>query len=523
MGEMTMQGTNSNVIAGLEKEIDAIKTRNEQLGKFIEIGKAMCIERDLDRLIPLVMNSISKALDADRSTLFIIDWDRMELWTKFAEGLDRGEIKIQLKMGLVGISVFTKKIVNVANAYHDPRFNSKIDEITGYRTESVLSVPVFDLEDNAAGAVVLLNNKTGLFKKEAEDKAAAVAAKLTDSIFAKDLEQEKIRLLLSDLRQSTRCERCSLFILDKEKGVLFPLVAEGIEQHDIQLSLNLGIAGLVAVTGEELNIENAYLDPRFDDRVDKRTGYRTRCILCVPIKDRWGEVIGVLEVINKKKGLFTDSDRDMLKALSSFVGISIENAMLFDEHEQQFKSILEVLAASIDAKDPMTAGHSLKVTEYAEGIARELGFGKTEIEVLTVAALLHDYGKLGTSDSILKKPGKLTPEEYDHIKGHVINTKNILDKMYLMRKYRDVPLIASSHHERLDGSGYTDGREAHQIPFMAKIIAVADVFEALTSKRYYHEARSPEAAFDILKEEAGAKLDENIIAALKTYWYKHHS
>jgi len=196
--------------------------------------------------------------------------------------------------------------------------------------------------------------------------------------------------------------------------------------------------------------------------------------------------------------------------------------MLIDEHEQQFKSILEVLAASIDAKDPLTAGHSLNVTKYAAGIARELGFGEAEIEVLTVAALLHDYGKLGTSDDILKKPGKLTPDEYEHIQGHVVNTRHILNKMFLMRKYRDVPLIASSHHERLDGSGYADGREAHQIPFMAKIIAVADVFEALTSKRYYHEARSPEAAFDILNKEAGTKLDENIIQSLKQYWYNNH-
>ncbi len=517
-----MEDTNSKVIADLKKRIDVLKTENKQLAQFIEIGKAMCIERNLDRLLPLIMTDISKALNADRSTLFLIDWDRMELWTKFAEGLDHGEIKIQLKMGLVGISVFTKKIVNVANAYHDPRFYSKVDEVTGYRTESVLSVPVFDLDKNVAGAVVLLNSKTGIFKTKDEEKTLETTAILTETIFSKDLDLEKVRSLLDSLRQSTRCERCSLFLLDKEKGMLFPLVAEGIEDHDIQLSLNLGIAGLVAITGEDLNIENAYEDPRFDSRIDQKTGYRTQCILCVPIKNRSGEVIGVLEVINKKEGVFSENDKDMLKALSSFVAISIENAILFDEHDQQFKSILEVLAASIDAKDPLTAGHSLNVTKYAEGIARELGFGEAEIEVLTVAALLHDYGKLGTSDDILKKPGKLTPAEYNHIKGHVVNTRNILEKMYLMRKYRDVPLIAASHHERLDGSGYADGRETHQIPFMAKIIAVADVFEALTSKRYYHEARSPETAFAILNEEAGTKLDENIIESLKQYWYKNY-
>ncbi len=515
-----MEDATSRKVADLKSKIDTLKTKNEQLSKFIQIGKAMCVERDLDRLLPLIMTDISKALNADRSTLFLVDWDRMALWTKFAEGLKNGEIKIQLKMGLVGISVFTRQIVNITNAYQDPRFNSTIDQATGYRTESVLSVPVFDLEKSVIGAVVLLNSKTGRFKKEDEESALETTSILAKLASTTDLDTDKVKSSLNNLRQSTQCERCSLFLLDKEKGVLFPLVAEGIEDHDIQLSLNLGIAGLVAITGQDLNIEDAYADPRFDNRIDKKTGYRTRCVLCVPIKDRSGEVIGVLEVINKKEGVFSETDKDMLMALSSFVAISIENAMLFDEHDQQFTSILEVLAASIDAKDPLTAGHSLNVTKYAAGIARELGFETTEIEVLTVAALLHDYGKLGTSDDILKKPGKLTPEEYDHIKDHVVNTRTILNKMYLMRKYRDVPLIASSHHERLDGSGYADGREAHQIPFMAKIIAVADVFEALTSKRYYHEARSPEAAFDILNEEAGTKLDENIIKSLKQYWYK---
>lgn len=126
-------------------------------------------------------------------------------------------------------------------------------------------------------------------------------------------------------------------------------------------------------------------------------------------------------------------------------------------------------------------------------------------------------------DNILKKPGKLTSEEFEHIKQHVTNTRNILNKMYFMRKYHDVPLIASCHHERLDGSGYGDGLVAQEIPFMAKIIAGADVFEALTAKRHYREALSPEDGFKILEEDAGTKFDENIVAALKRYWYEHYS
>jgi HD-GYP domain-containing protein (c-di-GMP phosphodiesterase class II) len=199
----------------------------------------------------------------------------------------------------------------------------------------------------------------------------------------------------------------------------------------------------------------------------------------------------------------------------------IENVLLFDEQNRQFQSILAVLAASIDAKDPLTAGHSKKVAEYSIAIGRELGFGEEDIDILNVAALLHDYGKLGIDDRILKKPGKLTEEEFDHIKQHIINTRSILNKMSFVRKYKKVPLVASSHHERLDGSGYSEGLTDNKIPFMAKILAVADVFEALTAKRHYRDALSPEEAFKILDKEAGTKLDENVIAALKSCWEKH--
>ena len=174
--------------------------------------------------------------------------------------------------------------------------------------------------------------------------------------------------------------------------------------------------------------------------------------------------------------------------------------------------------ASIDAKDQLTAGHSKRVTEYAVGIARELGFEETDVDVLGMAALLHDYGKLGTDESILKKPGKLSPEEFEHIKQHVQDTRDILDKMYFMRKYRSVPLVASCHHENLDGTGYSRGLKGSEIPFMSRIITVADVFEALISDRHYRKAYSQEEAFEILEQDAGTKYDENIIAALKRYW-----
>ncbi|MBU0697992.1 MAG: GAF domain-containing protein [Proteobacteria bacterium] len=508
-------------IAELKKEIKELTIENEHLNGLVHIGITLTKERDLDNLLPLVMSKISKSLDADRSTLFLIDWDRMELWSKYAENLEVDRIEIELKMGIVGLSVLSRQLINTANAHEDPRFNPDIDGITGFRTESLLAAPFFNKQGDVMGAVELLGKKTGVFTKTDEKKLLKVTSMLIGMDWDSNIDKDTAKGLIYELRQSIECERGALFLLNRKNGELFSLVAEGLKEQDIHLSLNLGVAGLVAITGQELNIYDVYADSRFDKRTDEKTGYRTRGILCVPIKDQTGAVIGVIEVINKKTGTFTDSDMNLLKALSSIVAISVENAILLHEQNRQFRSLLEVLAASIDAKDNLTAGHSHKVTEYAVGVARELGFGEHEIDILSVAALLHDYGKLGTDDNILKKPSKLTTEESDHIKQHVLNTRSILGKMYFMRKYRDVPLIAACHHERLDGSGYMDGLKGHDIPFMAKVIAVADVYEALTAQRHYRKALSSEDAFEILKQDAGTKFDKNIVAALERYWHKN--
>jgi HD-GYP domain-containing protein (c-di-GMP phosphodiesterase class II) len=503
----------------LRKEIKDLRTENEQLRKFIEIGRTICAEKDLDQLIPLIMEKISKSLDSDRISFFLADWDRMKLWTKFAKGLESERINIDLKIGLVGLCVLRNQLLNVPNAYEDSRFRPHTDKITGYRTQSVLAVPFFDRAGDVIGAMQLLNNHSGLFTKEDEKKALKAASKLTLMNLWGGSGKENAEKLLHEICEATGCERGSIFLIDEEKGALRSLVAQGVADYHIEQNLNVGIAGLVALTGRDLNIEDAYNDKRFDNRTDEKTGYRTRCLLCVAIKDQSGNVLGVIEAINKNGGIFNDSDMEVLRALSSILSISIENAMLFTDQNRQFRSVLEVLAASIDAKDPLTAGHSQKVAEYSVGIARELGFGDSEIDSLSVAALLHDYGKLGIDDNVLKKPGKLTPEEYEHIKQHTKKTRSILNKMHFMPKYRDVPMVASCHHERLDGKGYFEGLKAHEIPFMAKILAVADVFEALTAKRHYREALTPEKAFEILEEGAGTQFDSNIVSAMERYWY----
>ena len=240
--------------------------------------------------------------------------------------------------------------------------------------------------------------------------------------------------------------------------------------------------------------------------------------ICCPIVSN-GESIGVLVVDNvKTKRPLVETDRSLLIGVASVVGISLRNEELLKSKDRQFRSILHGLAASIDARDPLTRGHSEKVTEYTQGICEELGFSPEEREVISTAALLHDYGKLAVPDAILRKPGRLNPRERELVKIHAEQTERILRQISFEGIYRQVPAIAGAHHEKIDGSGYPRGLKGEEIPLGARIIAVADFFEAITAKRHYHEPMRREEAIAFLKREAGKSFEPRLVDAFLRYY-----
>ncbi len=242
--------------------------------------------------------------------------------------------------------------------------------------------------------------------------------------------------------------------------------------------------------------------------------------ICCPIIYE-GKSLGILAVDNiKTKKPLIQSDISLLMGIAPEIGICIHNCMLTETKERQFKSIIQVLAASIDARDPLTAGHSEKVTEYALGICCELGLPKEYEEIIRIAALLHDYGKIGIKDSILMKPGKLDTEERKEIETHSKQTKEILEQIHFEGVYKEIPDIAGSHHEKINGSGYPKGLKGDEISLGAKIIAVADFFEAVTSKRHYRDPMPIDVAFQLLNEEAGKSYDKKIVDAFIKYYNK---
>lgn len=240
----------------------------------------------------------------------------------------------------------------------------------------------------------------------------------------------------------------------------------------------------------------------------------SQSFICCPIVCD-DTAIGILAVDNvKTKKPLVQSDISLLMGIASVIAISIRNSELIEARLRQFHSVLHVLAASIDARDSLTAGHSEKVTEYALAICRELELSSEFCEVIRVAALLHDYGKIGVPDTILKKPARLTPDEYEIVKTHVDKTSEILSQVTFEGIYREVPEIVRAHHEKLDGSGYPRGLKGDAIPLGARIISVADYFEAITSKRHYRDPMPVHEAFAILRRESVDHLEKRLVEAL---------
>lgn len=336
--------------------------------------------------------------------------------------------------------------------------------------------------------------------------------------------QNNIDKLLITIAEQTKfvlnADRCTVFLYDKEKNELWSKVALGLESSEIRFCADKGIAGSVIKTGKTIRIKDAYRDKRFNPDIDKITGYKTYNMLCTPIHNIKYEIIGVFQVLNKKNGNFTDSDEDILFAIGTNAGIAIENNLLFNiqqnmlnEQTQMFESLIDALAVSIDAKDSLTLGHSTRVRLYSELIAQQLGLSTDEINIISKAAMLHDIGKIGTKDAVLQKQGALTKEEYEHIKEHVKITYDILCQTNINAKFKEITEIAASHHEKYNGTGYFRGLKGNEIPQGGRILAVSDVFDAITSVRHYRDRMPIKDALNIIVNGKNEHFDPVIVDA----------
>ncbi len=238
-------------------------------------------------------------------------------------------------------------------------------------------------------------------------------------------------LIVNTARRVVEADRCSLFLVDREHNQLWSKVVQGAGMQEIRVPLDKGIAGAVAMTGAVVNIPDAYQDGRFNREVDARTGYRTLSILCVPMLSLEGDVVGVLQALNKAGNQpFSADDEDLLGALGGQAAAAVNNALLHQEIEQLFEGFVRASVVAIEARDPTTAGHSERVASLSIGLAdflpraessagrwRGLSLNQQARQELRYAALLHDFGKVGVRENVLIKANKLEPHEFEALQS----------------------------------------------------------------------------------------------------------
>ncbi len=211
-----------------------------------------------------------------------------------------------------------------------------------------------------------------------------------------------------------------------------------------------------------------------------------------------------------RRGEFGSVEASLLSSVATILGIHNSNVNLYQQQRETFAGIVRALTAAIDAKDPYTCGHSERVARIAVRLAEEIGCERKQIDTIYLSGLLHDVGKIGVDDNVLRKPGKLTEAEYEHIKTHAeIGYKILCD----IKQLDEVLPVVLHHHEQWDGKGYPRGLSGENIPLLARIVAVADSFDAMGSDRPYRQGMAEAKLDGILHDGAGKQWDASVVAA----------
>lgn len=331
---------------------------------------------------------------------------------------------------------------------------------------------------------------------------------------ASTLELERVlELALRKAEEVCRAETGSIWELDEERQELFFRIVRGQaapEIRGLRVPLGEGIVGSVAHRGLPEVVNDVAADPRW--RGDTGAEFRTRAILTVPLIAH-GHVVGVLQLLNPvgKEGFSADDERRMT-LFAGPLAHAIENARLYAAQKRQFIETVTALAEAIEKRDPYTGGHVHRVVCYSLLLGRQLGLDREALARLRLSAALHDVGKIAIPDRILNKPAPLDDAEFSIMKQHTLDGAQIVSTI---KALHDVLPGVRSHHERLDGRGYPDGLTDPEIPQIARIIAVADTFDAMTTSRPYRAGMSPSTAAAELARGAGSQHCPRVVRAFR--------
>lgn len=311
-------------------------------------------------------------------------------------------------------------------------------------------------------------------------------------------------------------------MLRDDSGEYSVRLARDAMHHDLAgeaFTFSRTVVRRVVENGEAVLTTNAQIDPRFEEQASI-AAYHLLSILCAPLKIK-DELIGVIYVDNPAQaGIFHNDDLNLITSFANQAAVAIDNARLIDQLqesnqdlEEAYQATLEGWVRALDLRDKETEGHTIRVTEITERLARSMGVEEADLVHIKRGALLHDIGKMGIPDGVLLKPGALTPEERSLIEKHPLYAYEMLSPIKFLKPALDIPYC---HHEKWDGSGYPRRLKGEEIPLAARIFAVADVWDALVSNRPYRKGLLPADVRKQIREEAGRHFDPQVVDAFFT-------
>lgn len=350
-------------------------------------------------------------------------------------------------------------------------------------------------------------------KKEKSDHLDDITlfCKISSTI-ASTLELEEVLdLITRSACQIIKAHACTLRFINEERDELDIASAYGLSleyRKKGSIKIKDSIAEQAIKKKKPQAVPNVFKDPRYK-HLNYAKKAHLKSLLSVPLISK-NKVLGVLNVYSTRLRHFSDRDEKILMLFANEAAIAIENTKLVKKLQDSYLNTLKALGAMVDAFDWHTERHSEKVRDYALAIARKMNLPHEDLKTIEYAAYIHDIGKVGVDLSIIRKPEKLTEEDWRQIIKHPLLGANIAERMEMLRTLS--PLIMH-HHERFDGKGYPDGLRSESIPLGARILAVADSFEAMTAERPYRQAFSKEIATREIKRCSGVQFDPKVVEA----------
>ncbi len=385
-------------------------------------------------------------------------------------------------------------------------FNNRlIDQLKGANRELVRAKQ--HLADQISQAQTNLDaTHTRLRQRVEELSVLNEISKVTSSV----LNLEKLLDVYIDLvRSKVGIANCSILLVEPDSGELVVCASagdNGVSLVGQRAAVGLGVEGWVAENRVAVLIDDLAGDARFKDKGSAK--YPSGSLICAPLVAK-GDLLGVID-LNQRAGVaaFTENDLRLLTTIASQVSVAIDNARLYRMLQENSYRTVQALATTLEAKDRYTHGHSARVTDYSVLVAKRMNLSEEDVEKLRYAAQLHDVGKIGVDEAILRKPAGLTDGERSAVQEHPIIGERILEPLDFLS---DVKTIIRHHHERWDGRGYPDGIAGLDIGTLTQIMAVADAYDAMTSERPYRHARTQNDALSELRRCRGSQFDPGII------------